>query len=55
MRNDFLEYTNKNKVMTRPAWEIMNNLPAFKNAESDSLKNTKWLADRLVNIPSSSP
>lgn len=49
----FLEYTNDNGVMTRPVWELMNRLIMFKNAQHDGLKNTVYLADRIVNIPSS--
>ena len=51
-RNDFLEYTNANGVMTRPIWELMNRLPMFKDCETDSLANSIWLADRVVNVPS---
>ena len=52
-RDSFLEYTNKNQVMTRPAWELMHRLPMFKDAERVDLSNSEWIADRLVNIPSS--
>lgn len=52
-RNDFLEYTNKNGVMTRPVWELMNRLPMFSNAQCGDLSNAEWIADRLVNISSS--
>ncbi len=52
-RNSFLEFTNKNGVMTRPIWELMNKLPMFKNAQSERLENSIFLSDRLVNIPSS--
>lgn len=48
----FLEYTNDNGVMTRPIWELMNRLVMFKDAQHDELKNTIYLADRIVNIPS---
>lgn len=51
-RNEFLEYTNDKGVMTRPVWELMNRLPMFKNCQTDDLKNSIWIADRLVNIPS---
>lgn len=51
-RNEFLEYTNDKGVMTRPIWELMNRLPMFKNCQTDDLKNSIWIADRLVNIPS---
>ena len=53
MRDKFLEKTNSNGVMTRPIWILMNKLPMFKNAQCDTLKNSKWLFSRAVNIPSS--
>lgn len=53
MRDQFLKKTNSNGIMTRPAWILMNKLPMFKNTQGDNLKNSKWLCDRIVNIPSS--
>ena len=50
---DFLQETNDNGVMTRPIWELMNRLPMFEHCQHDSLENTIWFADRVVNIPSS--
>ena len=52
-QQEFLEYTNDHGVMTRPVWELMSRLEMFKHCETDGLKNTQWLADRIVNIPSS--
>jgi perosamine synthetase len=52
-RDKFLKETNFNGVMTRPIWILMNKLPMFKDAQCDDLKNSKWLAERVVNIPSS--
>ena len=52
-RNQFLEYTNDNGVMTRPVWALSNSLEMFKDSLTDDLTNSKWLVDRLVNIPSS--
>ncbi|NQX55257.1 LegC family aminotransferase [Pedobacter panaciterrae] len=52
-RDSFLEYSNENGVMTRPVWELMHRLPMFINAQKGDLNNSEWLADRLVNIPSS--
>ncbi len=49
----FLEFSNDHGVMTRPIWELMTRLPMFKDAQHDDLKNTVYLADRIVNIPSS--
>ena len=52
-RDKLLIETNKNNVMTRPTWVLMNKLPAFKNCLSGSLDNSEWLESRVVNIPSS--
>lgn len=50
---EFLQETNDNGVMTRPIWELMNRLPMFDKCQHDSLENSIWFADRVVNIPSS--
>ena len=52
-RDKFLEETNSRGVMTRPIWKMMNKLSMYKDAQSDDLINSKWLEDRVVNIPSS--
>lgn len=52
-QQNFLQETNDNGVMTRPIWELMNRLPMFEKCQHDSLANTIWFADRVVNIPSS--
>lgn len=52
-QQDFLQYSNDHGVMTRPVWELMNRLPMFEDCQTDGLKVTEWLADRIVNIPSS--
>lgn len=53
MRDAFLEETNKNKVMTRPIWKLMNELDMFQDCQSTNLDNAKYLEQRIVNIPSS--
>lgn len=52
-QKEFLEFTNNNGVMTRPIWELMCNLPMFKQCQKDDLQNTRWFAERVVNVPSS--
>lgn len=52
-RDEFLELSNKNGVMTRPAWKLMNELEMFKDCQKDDLVNAKHLEQRIVNIPSS--
>lgn len=54
-RDKFLKSTNDSDVMTRPIWTLMSKTPMFKNCQSDDLKNSSWLEDRVVNIPSSIP
>ena len=54
-RDEFLRLTNEASIMTRPIWTLMSKLPMFKNCQSDGLKNSLWLEDRVVNIPSSVP
>jgi len=52
-RDDFLKFTNEKGVMTRPIWKLMNELEMFRMCQSDNLKNARYLADCVVNIPSS--
>jgi len=52
-RNEFLDETNSQNIMTRPIWVLMNKLPMFKYAQCANLTNAKWLEERVVNIPSS--
>jgi len=51
-RDSFLKYTNERGVMTRPAWRLMNELSSFKELETDSLRNARYISERLVNVPS---
>ena len=52
-RDEFLKFTNKNGVMTRPIWKLMNELDMFKDCQCGSLENSKYLEQRVVNISSS--
>ena len=54
-RNKFLKFTNDNGIMTRPIWQLMSQLKMFQDCQTDGLKNSLWLQDRVVNIPSSVP
>ena len=51
-RDEFLDYTNKNGIMTRPIWKLMNELEMFKDAQCANLDNAKYLEQRVVNISS---
>lgn len=52
-RDAFLQFSNAQGVMARPAWTPMHKLPMFKHAPHDELENSQYLAERLVNLPSS--
>ncbi|MCF6242657.1 MAG: LegC family aminotransferase [Bacteroidales bacterium] len=52
-RDNFLEYTNSNGVMTRPIWQLLNKSKMYKNSITDDLVNAQWFEDRVVNISSS--
>ncbi|MBM4403557.1 MAG: LegC family aminotransferase [Candidatus Cloacimonetes bacterium] len=52
-RNRFLQETNDQKVMTRPAWILMNQLKMFETALCGGLVTSMNIVARLVNIPSS--
>lgn len=51
-RDAFLAISNDSGIMTRPVWEPMHTLPMYKRCRHDALRATKYIADRLVNIPS---
>lgn len=51
-RDNFLKITNAAGVMTRPIWRLLSGLDMFKSCQSDTLTNSHWLEERVVNIPS---
>lgn len=53
LRDAFLDETNAAGVMTRPIWRLLNELRMFEDCQSFNLENSNWLADRVVNLPSS--
>ena len=52
-RELFLKELNDAGVMSRPIWRLMNELTMFRDCQSADLSNSKWLEERVVNIPSS--
>jgi predicted outer membrane repeat protein len=53
-RDCILKATNDAGFMTRPAWILMHELMPFKDCPSMDLVGAQSLAQRLINIPSSS-
>ncbi len=52
-RNEFLTISNNAGVKTRPFWRLMSRLPMYEKCQASNLSNAVWLADRVVNVPSS--
>jgi aminotransferase in exopolysaccharide biosynthesis len=54
-RDNLLKRTNDGGVMTRPIWKLMSELPLYSRCLRGELNNAEWLAERIVNLPSSVP
>lgn len=52
-RDDVLNLTNSNGIMTRPVWMLMHRLEMFKDCPRADLTVAESLEKRLINIPSS--
>ena len=52
-RDEFLDFTNRNGVMSRPIWKLMNELDMFKDSQCTNLDNSMYLEERVINISSS--
>lgn len=52
-RDEFLNVSNSEGVMTRPIWTLLHNMPYLKNATHDDLIISQEVENRLVNLPSS--
>jgi len=52
-RDALLKETNARGVMTRPIWRLMSTLPQYVDCLRADLSNSVWLAERVVNLPSS--
>jgi len=54
-RDFLLKYTNQNKVTTRPAWKLLNELPFLEKCQSTALINAKKISESIISLPSSAP
>lgn len=54
-RDEILNLGASNGLQLRPAWEPLHTLPHFRHFQTDRLDMTRYLADRIVNLPSSVP
>lgn len=52
-RNDLLEKTNAQGVMTRPVWQLMHRLPMYQDCFKGVLTNAEKAEGHLLNLPSS--
>lgn len=52
-RDNLLEASNRGGVMSRPIWQLMCDLLPYAHCRHDGLEQSRWLAERIVNLPSS--
>jgi len=52
-RDEILEKTNDNGIMTRPVWRLLNSLDMYDNCPAMELPVARDLEQRIINIPSS--
>lgn len=52
-RDALLEQSNADGIMTRPCWTPMHQLEINQDCQATEMKNTDWLFDRLISVPSS--
>ena len=53
LRDFVLEETNRQGILTRPAWTLMSQLPMFQSCPRMDLSTAESLERRIINIPSS--
>jgi perosamine synthetase len=53
LRNEILQSTNAQNIMTRPVWTPLNELPPYITSPTMNLDVAKSLEKRLINLPSS--
>jgi perosamine synthetase len=47
-----LEKTNRQKIMTRPAWDLMHTMHMFSDCPRMNLNTAEQLRSRIINLPS---
>ncbi len=52
-RNNLLQLTNDQGIMTRPAWNLLHHLPMFADCPRMELEVAESLQQSLINLPSS--
>ncbi len=53
LRDSLLLATHEQRILTRPAWTLMNKLETFESCPSMDLSIAESLEQRIINIPSS--
>ena len=52
-RDQILDKTNKSMIYTRPTWNLLHTMPMAVGCQVENIENSKWLEERIVNLPSS--
>ena len=40
-------------IYTRPTWNLLHTMPMAVGCQVENIENSKWLEERIVNLPSS--
>ena len=54
-RDFLLQSLHKEEINARPAWDLQNTLPMYRDCLKGEQKNAKHMVDRIVCLPSSPP
>jgi len=52
-RDELIKYLHENKIQTRPIWNLINNLPPYKNCQAYKIEKAVDYWNRIVNLPCS--
>ena len=52
LRDKLLKMINEKGIMARPVWQLMTELPMYRNCFAGPLENSQWLQQRVVCLPS---
>ena len=52
-RDELIQYLQKNGVQSRPVWNLICDLPPYKNEQRYKIEQARYYLDNIVNIPCS--
>ena len=53
-RDGLIQYLDKNKVQSRPIWQLIHTLKPYQSSQAYKIEKAQWYYDRVINLPCSS-